>query len=161
MPGRGFDRGLGAGRSAELAAGIVGVKIYGAFAQADDLRDLGRSLAARDPGENLDLAVVQTDRLRPQSGTRDPVEPRRDDRCQHVEVDRLGDIIVGAELAALELVVRSVSAVRNTNGIFAKRGASAVSLSSNSKPDSTGMLISDSTRSGMALRMAARPSRPS
>jgi hypothetical protein len=41
------------------------------------------------------------------------------------------------------------------------RTATSVSRSSSSKPDMTGMLISDKTRSGRNLRIAAKPSRPS
>ena len=64
-------------------------------------------------------------------------------------------------MAAFELVVAIGQRGEKHEGIFEKRGASAISRSSSSKPDISGMLMSDSTRSGMILRIAASPSRPS
>ena len=58
-PAGGFDDGLGAGRGAELGARIVDVEIDGALGQADNLRDFSRSFAARNPGQDLDFAIVE------------------------------------------------------------------------------------------------------
>ena len=48
-PRRRLDRRFGAGRSAELASRIVGVEIDYALGRPEDLRDLGRRLAPRQP----------------------------------------------------------------------------------------------------------------
>src|SRR6516162_4108433 len=105
MSGRGLDGRLDAGGGAEFRTGIVDVKIDRAFRQAENLRDFGGRLAARRPGERFDLALVEVYELRPQLVAGDAGEARDDDGVEHLEIDRLGHVIVGTELAALELVV--------------------------------------------------------
>jgi hypothetical protein len=72
-------------------------------------------------------------------------------------LDRGLDAGCGAELGAGIVDVKIDRAFR----LLRKRGASAVNRSRSSKPDITGMLMSESTRSGIVVRIAAKPSRPS
>src|ERR1700733_2906720 len=73
-----FQHRFGAGRGAELAAGIVDVEIDGPLGQVSDFGELRRGIAARRPGQNFNLALVECDRLRPQPGAGDAGEPRGD-----------------------------------------------------------------------------------
>src|SRR5215472_12552524 len=58
LPARCFNRRFSTRGRAEFAARVVGVKIDRALGQSEDLRDLGRGLAARHPGQHFDLATV-------------------------------------------------------------------------------------------------------
>src|SRR5260370_30037088 len=101
---RATARCLGAGRRAELGACVVDVKIDRPLGEAENLRNFGRRFAARHPGQCFHLAIVELNELRPQLRTRQPGEARIDDGGEHIEIDRLGDIIVRPELAPLELI---------------------------------------------------------
>src|SRR5579872_5499154 len=104
-PCRGLDDCLSASRGAEFISRIIDVKIDRAFGQAENPRNFHRCLAAGDPGQYLDFAIVEPDRLRPNAVASDPGKPRIDDGSEHVEIDRLDDVIVGAQLPPLQLVV--------------------------------------------------------
>src|SRR5580700_9579886 len=93
VSGSGLDERLGARGDPEFPAGIVEVKLYGAFAQAQDLANLGKRLAARRPGEGFKLAPSQVNLLGPECVAGNTCEARRDDGRQYVMVNRLGDII--------------------------------------------------------------------
>src|SRR6185295_15185307 len=83
--GRG-DR-LRAVRNVQALDGLVAVEVDRALAQAKDDRDLGRGLAASDPGQHLPLAVGQvTVGMRP--GALVPAsEPVLDDDAENLEID--------------------------------------------------------------------------
>src|ERR1700722_8013312 len=102
--GRLYER-LGARWNAELPARIVEMKFHRATAQAQNLANLGERLAARSPGQRFALALAKVDEFRPQRAARNTLEPRSYHCREHVKVHRLGHIVVGAKLPALELAV--------------------------------------------------------
>ena len=99
-----LDGGLSPGRDPELDPGVVDVKVDRAFAQSQNLGDFGRGLAARDPCQGFNLAMVQIYLLDPDVGSRNVGEACVDDRHQNVEIDGLGDVIVRTKLPPLQFV---------------------------------------------------------
>ena len=73
--------------------------------EAENLGDFRGGFAARCPGEGFHLAVVEIDLPRPQPVACDAGKARLIMVAEHVEIDRLGHVIIGAQLAAFELVV--------------------------------------------------------
>jgi hypothetical protein len=65
VAGRRLDGCLDAVGGSQFDARVVEVKIDRPLGEPQDLRNLGRCLAARRPGERLNFAVIEIDELRP------------------------------------------------------------------------------------------------
>src|ERR1700749_511 len=94
---RRFHHGLHPRGNAELAARPLYVKVDRAFAESEDLRDLGRRLTSSRPGQCLELSRHEIGAHRLAIDAWDATQPRLDQRAQEAEVDRFGGVIVGTE----------------------------------------------------------------
>src|ERR1700737_2509923 len=85
----------------ELAAGVFDVEIHGALAQAQNRGDLRRGFTPCRPGQAFQFAIVQRYGAGPNLIARPPSQARLDNRCEDLEIDRFGDVVVGARTAPL------------------------------------------------------------
>jgi hypothetical protein len=98
---------LNAGGDSKFAARVVEMEIDSALTEPQNLGDFRRSLTARRPRECFDFALGERDCLRRWRciDTSDAGQARDDQGSQHLEINRLGDVIIGAEPPSFELVV--------------------------------------------------------
>jgi hypothetical protein len=132
---RGLDDRLGASVRAEFLASVVEVKIDRSLGQAETLGDLRRCPATRSPGQYFRLAIIQLRAPRPDLGTRDDGQAGINDRFEDTKVDRLGNVIIRAQLSSPQFVIAIGQRVKNTNGTFSRRTEISFKRSSISKPD--------------------------
>src|ERR1700719_3535549 len=88
-----------------LIPGVVDVKIDGALGQAENHSNFGGRLAPRGPGQRFTLTIGHVDELRPLLVASDAGKARTDDGLKQIKIDRLGNKIIGAKVASLELDV--------------------------------------------------------
>jgi HAMP domain-containing protein len=81
------------------------MKVDGSLGQRENFGNLDRRLAASYPGQRLEFTVIELNISCPDIGSCDTCEAGRYDRSKKVEIDRLGDIVVGAKLPSLELAI--------------------------------------------------------
>jgi hypothetical protein len=66
--------------------------------------DLRRGLSARHSGQRLNLAIVQHRQPGSYLIARDTRKPGINDGAEHVEIDRLDDVIVGSQASPAQLI---------------------------------------------------------
>src|SRR5882724_2427624 len=103
--GGGFDHGFGSSGYVQLTAGVFDMEIHRAFADVQNSGDLGRSFSSRGPSEALQFSVMQRHVARPNFIARAPSQSRLDDGGENLEIDRLGDVIIGTETPTFQFAV--------------------------------------------------------
>src|ERR1700676_2894537 len=93
----GFDHGFGSRGHIELTAGVFDMEIHRAFAYVQNRGDFRRRFSSRRPSEALQFSIIQRHVARPNLIARAPSQSRLDDGGEDLEIDRLGDIIIGTE----------------------------------------------------------------
>src|SRR5882724_539341 len=101
----GFHHGLSSCGDVELTAGVFDMEIHRAFAYVQNSGDLRGSFSSRGPSEALQFSIIQRHVARPNFIARAPSQSRLDDGCENLEIDRLGDIVIGAETPTLQFTV--------------------------------------------------------
>jgi hypothetical protein len=143
-----FDRRVHWGCRIQLQTRVAAVDIDSSLCQANGLGELGGGFA---PGQGPGLTFVEVHLSRPHR------RPRR--ACQasveDVEIDRLGDVVIGPELPPLEFIcpIRQSREVEERHAVAVRE---TINRSSGSKQDNDAVAVSTEAIYGSLARIYGR-----